>query len=139
MRKTLCGVAACVVVASLVGCSSGPAKGDGRDCLDVPADTIERIVEGANDLPIEPIAAAAVRSESFKDMNIVAMSFTWPDGEESTGIWGYSGEMGQPGTILAIDGYAANSTDWPHEVNGEKLTSNEDGATEAVWCLSQLG
>lgn len=138
MRKTLGVVSTALLLVTVSACSSGTA-GDGRECLDVPAPIMDRIAAGANEFAIEPLAIAAVRSEAFSDMNIVAMSFIWPDGQEDVGIWGVGGSLDDPGVTLSIDAIAASVTDWPNEVNGEKLNTTEDGALEARACLTEQG
>lgn len=121
----------------MAGCSgSSGAEGVGRECLVVPDEIAERIAEGANAAPIEPMAIAAVRSETFEDANIVAMSFTMADGEEETGVWAISGSLDDPGVTLSIDAIAATVTDWPDEMNGEEFSISEDGAAEALDCLA---
>lgn len=134
MRRSLTLLAVGVLAVSLVGCSSG---GDGRACIEVPASIMERIADGANDLPIAPVAAAAVRSESFADVTVVAMSFEV--GNETTeGVWAIGGSLDDPGITLSIDAVAASFTDWPNEMNGQKFTTTEDGAAEARDCLADL-
>lgn len=119
----------------VVSCSStGTPASVGRTCIEVPDAIKQQIVSGANDMTITPIDAGAVRSESFEDATIVAMSFDYA-GEVSTGVWAVTGDLTKPGMTLAIDAVAATVTVWPNEVNGEKFSITEDGAAEAIACL----
>lgn len=123
----------------LTGCASSTAPAsDSRECIEVPAAVMSAIAEGANAYPITPIAAAGVRSESFDDATVIAMSFTAPDGKEATGAWAIGGTVEQPGAALAVDAIAQAVTDWPAEANGQKLDVNEDGVAEAQTCLRNL-
>lgn len=136
MRKTLSLIGAGLLIATLAACSTG-SNVDERECLDVPTDIMTQIADGANGAPIGPVAASAVRSESFDDATIVAMSFDL-DGAEEQGVWAVGGTLDQPGSILAIDAIAAVVTDWPNHMNGEQFDITEDGASEAVECLAAL-
>lgn len=131
--------AAAVIAASIIvlaGCAGGGDAGDGRDCHDVDPEIMAAIAEGANDVAITPVAAAAVESDSFTDAYIVAMSFTAPGVDDSeVGVWAVA-SLEPPGApFLAVDGFAHQFTDWPNEIRGEKLTASEDGVTEAKACL----
>ncbi|WP_217182596.1 hypothetical protein [Streptomyces sp. AC495_CC817] len=137
-------LAAAAALLLLTGCGgsgnqSAPTSDEARECIDVPAEIMARIAEGANDYPIEPVAAAGVRSLSFDDATIIAMTFTSPDGEESTGAWAIGGTVDAPGMTLAVDAMAQTVTDWPGEVKGKKLDVTEDGVAEATSCLSNAG
>lgn len=134
MRKIVATLLAGLAVAALAGCSA-PPDAETRECLDVPASIMDRIAEGANSTPISPIAASAVRSESFEDATIVAMSFE-VDGAEERGVWAVGGSLTEPGLTLAIDAVSAVVTDWPNEMNGEKFDVTTDGASEALDCLA---
>lgn len=136
MKFTPLAVAALVVL--LTGCS--PSKGDGRDCIEVPEDAKSMIAEGANKLAISPGAAGAVKSKTFKDVTIVAMDFTAPDGASATGVWAVSGNLHDGravNVVMSVDAMAAEFTDWPNKVNGRELDVTEDGVTEAKACLSR--
>lgn len=128
------------VALSLLGCSS--SSGDGRECIEVPQGAMERIADGANDNPITPITAAAVKSAERGDMTVIAMTFTderTPD-EVLTGVWGLGGELAADATgpWVAIDSFAQSWTDYPGEVNGEAFDVTEDGVAEANDCLAEL-
>ena len=137
-RRRATIAAAIVLLLTLAGCSS--SKGDGRECYDVSAELMAAIADGANDIPITPVDAAAVKSEHFDDAYIVAMSFTAPGGGEEVGVWAVATLEPPYGPILAVDGFAHEFTVWPHEINGDEingdeLDATEDGVTEAKACL----
>ncbi len=138
MPKFVTSVAVLAAAALLLtGCSGGNA-GDGRPCETVPPELLSAIAEGANDGPaITPVAAGAVKSAERSDVYIVAMSFT-VDGLEDAqvGTWGIGGSL-TPGSgpLVAIDGFAAEFTVWPHQMNGEEFSVTEDGVDEAKACL----
>lgn len=123
----------------LTGCASSTAPAsESRECIEVPEAVMSAIAEGANAYPITPIAAAGVRSESFDDVTVIAMSFTPPDGKETTATWAIGGTVDQPGLTLAVDAMAQAVTDWPGQINGSALDATEDGVAEAQSCLSDL-
>jgi hypothetical protein len=124
---------AVLLLITLTGCSS--SKGDGRDCYPVDPALMAAIAEGANDVPITPVDAAAVKSETFDNAYIVAMSFNAPGGGEEVGVWAVATLEPPYAPILAVDGFAHEFTDYPNEINGNKLNVTEDGVTEAKACL----
>jgi len=128
--------ALCLAAVGLSGCSGN--SGDGRECYEVEEALMATIAEGANQNPITPVDAAAVKSESFEDAYVVAMSFTASGVEESeTGTWAVATLESPYAPILAIDGFAQEFTDWPGEINGEQLDVTEDGVDEAKACLDE--
>ncbi|GAA1790993.1 hypothetical protein [Leucobacter iarius] len=139
MNKPIAAIALSLSCLFLAGCSAAPA-GDGRACIEVPAAVKSAIAEGANGAAITPGAAGAVKSKAMNDVTIVAMEFTTPDGETSKGVWGVGGDLASAaeagGTIVAIDGFAGQFTDWPKQINGHTFDVTEDGADEALACLA---
>lgn len=131
MRKILAIITAFAAASVLSACSSG---GDGRDCIDVPAEIMDRIAEGANGVPITPIAAGAVIPEGFSDATIIAMSFD-AAGNEAVGTWLITGTVDNPGLTMSVDAMAESFTDWPSEYKGTPLRKIVDGKTEAKACI----
>lgn len=136
MRRAAGAVFAIAAAMVLAGCSGG-SQGDGRDCITVSQSLMSQIASGANNIRITPVKAAAVRSKSFKEVYIVAMSVRIAGVEDpETGVWGVTDLMAGHGSTVAVDGIAQQFTDWPDQVNGHKLNVTEDGVTEAKACLS---
>ncbi|AMB58230.1 hypothetical protein [Microterricola viridarii] len=131
----LSAASAVLLAASLAGCSA--SGGDGRECQTVPADLLERIALGSSGDALTPVAGGAVASASFDDAYIVAMEFEVPGNDNQVGAWAVGSLEDGATTVLAVDGLAQQFTQWPSEINGEKLDVREDGVTEAKACLEQ--
>lgn len=107
-------------------------------CLAHATDLGSRIAEGANDLPITPIATAVVEAPGFADAYLVAMEFTFEGAERSeVGVWAMNEIDGSMSMILSVDGFAQNFTVWPNTANGEELSAAEPGVEDVKSCLAE--
>jgi hypothetical protein len=101
-------------------------------CLDVPAGLQARIADGANDLPIQPIEAAAVRSDDYHRVFMVAMRFDAPGGDPEVGVWATGSLRAGKSTLRAVDAFASEFTVYP---TGDSSVGDH-GVDQAVDCLS---
>lgn len=137
-------LAALVATVSVSGCAAGVlAEPEAESptaahtapavkCLDVSRGLMRRIADGANDLPIRPIEAAAVRSDDYFRVFMVAMRFNAPGGDPEVGVWATGSLRPGKSTLRAVDGFASEFTVYP---TGDSSVADH-GVDEAVSCLS---
>lgn len=142
MNRRYAALTLALAAIAITGCSSSDPQptetsAGASQCQDVSAELMAAIAEGANQIPIEPVAAAAIEWESPLGAGyLVAMSFTDDDGNSPTGLWAVSSlEASDAPPILSADPMADLYTDWPHEVKGAELDPGAAGDT-AKECLS---
>lgn len=144
--RTLPAAAAIAATVLLLASCSGGADDAGPDdgaasseCHAVDDALMAQIAEGANQIPIEPVAAAAAHTddfpEPFGEAYIVAMRFTDDDGNDNVGTWAITGTLDEPELTMAVDPMAQLYTDWPGEIQGTPLDASQDGVDEAKACL----
>lgn len=99
------------------------------ECEPVSDETMAAIAEGANETPVEPVAAAALpvpNAESY----VVAMTFSITGQDDQIGVWETTSLDGTGG-LRGVDGFAHEFTDWPESA----LTVADDVVEDVKGCL----
>ena len=80
-----------------------------------------------------------VKSNSFKNIWFVSALIYGPgmaDGK-GPGVWAVSGDPANPGTILSVDGFAKQFTEFPDAAKTTTaITMNDDGAQQSADCVT---
>jgi len=135
---------ALAVMLGLSGCggdSSSAAADSSSRCVDVPQDLQAAIAaESKPGVQITPVDAAAVKSDDFKDLYFIAMSFTAPGVDDpETGIWATTvlkaDANGPAGVMTGVDGFAHQFTTWQDASERGVNYPSDDGIQEAKACL----
>lgn len=84
-------------------------------------------------------SAWAVLSKDFSKVYMVAARIYGPGLNDSiVGVWAISGELNQPGMILAVDGTAQSFSPYPDSSKTKaQITQSDDGVAEARVCALQ--
>jgi hypothetical protein len=143
-KKIVLVMVALLIIGSLFGGAEQPEakpkaekaavqaeKASESPCLNVPKAKVQSIIEGFK-RPTTAINAAAVKSDFWDGTYMIAVEFK-TDGFTDVGVWG--SDSLREGLLFAVDGMAQEFTDYPAEVNGERLDITLDGAQEAKECL----
>lgn len=108
------------------------------DCLSVSASALETIASGAKPgTGLQPVRAAAYRSPDFEKVFFIAMEFQATGISNEVGVWASNNiETGQA-SIMSIDGFAQEFTDWPIGSQTQAAISPGDPSVEkARACLN---
>lgn len=145
-RLLTLGLSLAAVIA-ISGCASGSdgqseessAAGDAPpgECRGVPADTVDSIVEGANQYTITPESSAAVSSGVDEFPDLVAIRFTSEGNttEPVVGVWATT--IDGPGMIMSANAVADLFTDWPAESTIATWGEDHPGVMAAKGCLDE--
>lgn len=111
-----------------------PEEVPGDECLPVPGAMLRAIAKGGDGVKIKPVSGAAVRSDDFEKVWMIAMEF---DGVGSTerGVWASNSMKPGSGMILSVDGMAQEFTVWPNGTADSPMSIADHGAQEALDCL----
>lgn len=115
---------------TLTGCGGDGGDAEASmDCETVSDAAMTAIADGANETPIDPVAAAALPvpdAESY----VIAMTFAIEGQEDQVGVWEATALDGA-GSLRGVDGFAHEFTDWPESA----LTVADDVVEDVKGCL----
>lgn len=141
-------ITAAAVALILSGCSSDTGADDTTSaaeepapsrCEDVAPGLAKAILRGAEDGvgKLEPGAAAAVRSEDYDKVWMIAVRFSGAGVDDEVGVWASNSLDPGNGVIMAVDGFAQEFTVWPDaDKTDAAMSIADDGADQAVECVS---
>lgn len=154
-RQVLAVAAGLGLTLSLVGCAGGdkpaanPASSSkarntspaasptSSECLGVSRVLLRQIasrVEAGVVGPLRLTSGKAVRSKDFAKVYFVAANMTAP-GLSDVGVWA-TNDLAAPGTILAVDGFAQQFTDWTDaDKSGAHISAGDPSVDRAKDCL----
>lgn len=131
-----CGAAPTDTAEPSTSTSSAPPS----RCEQVNADVVNAIMElGAKPEvgKLTPVKAAAVKSTAFKNVYMVAISFTATgfDGKPEIGVWA-TGNIDRHSMTMSVDGFAKQFTDFPDAATSDaEIRLGDDGVSEAKACV----
>lgn len=108
-------------------------------CLPATQSQMELINYGIKDVQSSNYAVNGwiVRSDEFQRVYIVAAWIYGPGIESGAGpgVWAVGGEPDQPGTILAVNGFAKQFTAFPNAgLTDAEITLSTHGVDESIYC-----
>lgn len=132
-------VLVCAAGVLLAGCGGGSSGGSSPStssrCEVVSKKVVDTILSEPKGGPMTVVKSAAVKSTSFKQVWMVALSFTVPGvSDRHTGVWAVN-SIDKPDLITAVDGFAQNFTGW-QTASKRGVNGNDDGIKQARECVS---
>lgn len=113
---------------------SAPESKPDVQCLDVPKALLQGIASGADNATMEPVSGAAVKSDDYSEVYMIAMEFNGL-GSPERGVWASNSLEAGGGLIMSVDGIAQEFTDWPNGAANSPMSIADHGAKEALECL----
>lgn len=105
-----------------------------RDCRQVSMTLLKAIASGGDDANLKAISGAAVKSNDYSDVYMIAMEFSGI-GSTEQGVWASNSLEPGGGLIMAVDGMATEFTVWPNGPADSPMSITDHGAQEALDCL----
>jgi len=110
-------------------------------CIPASKEQLEAIRAGIKDIAESNDIKSgwAVKSNDFEKVWFVAVKIYGPGMENGTGpgLWAISGDINNPGMILAVDGFAKEFSSYPDASKTDAaITPTDDGAKDALLCVS---
>ena len=119
------------VIVGLAGCGGAPGSSFTLPCLDA-SQMGPAIMKGATGSDTTYVSAQAVQSPDFKDLYFIAVQFSQDGAANQVGVWAATSLNPGESTIMAVDGFAQESTDWPHADQSSASISPTDRAVAAA-------
>lgn len=135
----LCGATAALLLAGCGGqdggSSSASTSATASRCESVSQAVVDTIVSQPKSVQMTPVKSTAVKSTDFKQVWMVAISFTAPGVEDpETGVWAVN-SIDKPDLVTSVDGFAKEFTTWK-DASERGVSQSDDGVEEARDCVS---